>query len=213
MPASHPTYHTAESISRWSLTYKIAGWAIGVYWFFQLIIGLLHLEDRMMALQNHFPTLPWYGWVILLLAIALFGGLEGAVRWNKNEIAPILGWKGSLQNDAFLLARKIRDFVAQFIASNGDVPKLPITDDAKEKLRVSAEVGEWGNRFTAKFRATLADEIERTVQRLRAEGVEPDFTTLGVLSQPQLYPTAVLHLAGLLMAGALSLTLLERADE
>jgi hypothetical protein len=200
---------TFKSIVRWSLTVKIGGAAIGLFWFLQWIKNELlpaATEERL-RLLNLLPHFPWYIWVIICLSVALVGTFEGVVRWNKNEIAPILGWPETLQNDASLLARRIRDFIAKFIADNGEMPKIVPTGDDNERIRMNGEVSGWCLRFTSLFRATLADDALNIIRRIRAEGVEVDFTIAGVIEQPTLTPHAVMLLSGLLMAAGLSITL------
>jgi hypothetical protein len=55
---------------------------IGIFWFLQLIKDELLPEKwkERLRLLNLLPPRPWYIWVILLLVIALVGGLEGVVR-------------------------------------------------------------------------------------------------------------------------------------
>lgn len=164
---------TVKAIARWSLTVKIGSAAIAPFWFLQWIKNELlpaETEERL-RLLNLLPHFHWYVWVIICLSVALVGSLEGMVRWNKNEIAPIVGWTGTLHNDAFLLARRIRDFIANFIVDNGEMPKLYPTNDNNERMRVNNEIGQWCNRFTARFRANLGDDVEKLLDRIKGEGI------------------------------------------
>jgi len=202
---------TIEAIVRWSLTVKIGGATISVFWFLQLIKDELLPEDwgARLRLLNLLPHLPWYEWAIALLVVFLVGAIEGTLRWNRNEIASILGWTGTLQNDAFLLARRIRDFITKFIADNGEMPRIYPTNDDNERMRMNVAVSDWCNRFTHLFRATLSGEIEDNLNKIRAS-VPLDFTIIGVLKQPTLDPNSLMLLTGLVMAGGLSLTLKEK---
>jgi hypothetical protein len=199
---------TIEAIFRWSLTVKIGGAAIGFFWFLQWIKNELlpaETEERL-RLLNLLPHFHWYIWVILLLIVGLLGCLEGVVRWNRNEIVPIIGLEGTLQNEAFLLAKRIRDFVEQFVAENGEMPKFYPSVSQDEQTRMQVAMSEWCNRFTSLFRATLANEIEAMLRRIRALDAPMDFTFASTL-KTQLGPSHVMLLASLLMGGGLATTL------
>jgi len=98
MPRWKSFRYTVRSITRWSLTVKIGGVVIGVFWFLQLAKDELLPEEweEHLRLLNLLPHFHWYIWVIICLSLALVGTLEGTMRWNKNEIAPMIGWPGSL---------------------------------------------------------------------------------------------------------------------
>jgi hypothetical protein len=200
---------TLESITRWSLTVKVGGTIIGVFWFLQLIKDELLPErwEERLRLLNLLPHWPWYEWTIALLLVFLVGTIEGVIRWNGNEMAPILGWPGTLQNNSFMVAGKMRDFVQKFKADNGEVPRMYPTSDSSQQMRISAAISEWCTLFTRQFRVTLSDEVEDILNKIQAEGIPLDFTIVGVLEQPTLTPNSLLLVAGQLMAGGLSLTL------
>ena len=160
-----------------------------------------------MRLINLIPHWHWYVWEILLLLVFLIGFFEGAVRWNRNEIAAMLGWPGTLQNEAFTLARKMRDFVQEFAKTNGGIPKIHPTNDENERARMNAAASAWGMKFSQQFRVSLLGDVEKMVERIRAEGVPVDLTAETILNQSILFPNAVMLSAAYLMAGALSLSL------
>ena len=204
---------TFESVVNWSLTVKIGGTIIGVFWFLQLIKDEFLPEDweARLRLLNLVPHFHWYIWAILALLVFLVGTFEGTFRWNKNEIAPILGWPGTLQNNAFLEAKKIRDFVANFTSTNGRSPEIYPTDDPNARTRMQIAASDWNNLFSQQFRVNLQTEVEDIIDKIEAEGIPMDYAIQSVLSQPSLNPNSVMLLAGLVMAGGLSLTLLNRA--
>jgi hypothetical protein len=200
---------TAKKIVHWSLVVKIGGSIIGVFWFLQLIKDELlpeELEARL-RLLNLIPHWPWYVWLILALLVCLIGLFEGTYRWNKHEVAPIIGWPETLQNEAFLLATKIRDFIEDFTDKNGLPPEIYPTGDENTRTRMQIAASDWNNRFTQQFRVNLRDEVGGVIDRIRAEGIPMDYAMEGILIQPHVNPNSVMLLAGLLMGGGLALTL------
>ena len=201
--------HTFRKITEWSYTVKIGGAIVGLFWFLQWIRDewLPQQWEERLRLINLIPHWHWYVWVILLLLVFLIGFFEGAVRWNRNEIAAMLGWPGTLQNEAFALARKMRDFVQEFAKTNGGIPKIHPTNDENERARMNAAASAWGMKFSQQFRVSLLGDVEKMVERIRAEGVPVDLTAETILNQSILFPNAVMLSAAYLMAGALSLSL------
>src|ERR1039457_4578857 len=58
-------------------------------------------RPKLIELLHH---LPWYAWVILLLILFIWQIGEHAyklIRKAEDQIVPIVGWPGTLQNDAF----------------------------------------------------------------------------------------------------------------
>ncbi|MGB9105961.1 MAG: hypothetical protein WCC59_14465 [Terriglobales bacterium] len=206
-------YHTLEAITQRSLFVKVGGTAIGIFWFLQLVKDELLPEEweGKLRLLNLLPHLHWYIWVILFLSVLLIGLVEGAIRWNSKDIAPILGWPGSLQNDAFQTASKMRDFIRTFISNNSEMPTLIVYSDEEKTRQAHREISEWCVRFTMLFRTTLDAEVRSTMGRIRAEGVPMDFSIMGLLDQASVSPDAVMSLAGLLMGAGLSLSLKKRS--
>lgn len=201
--------HTLRKIIDWSLTAKIGGSIIGLFWFLQWIRDewLPQKWEERLRLINLIPHWHWYIWAILLLTVFLFGAFEGAVRWNRNEVAPLLGWPGTLQNGAFVLARRMRDFIQEFAKNNGGIPEIRPTNDENERIRMNAEATAWGMKFSQQFRVSLLEEAEKMVEKIRAQGVAIDLTAETILHQSVLFPNAVMLSAAYLMAGALSLSL------
>jgi len=203
---------TAKKIISWSLVVKIGGSIVGLFWFVQWLRDEFvpqQWEERLRII-NLIPHWHWYVRVILALLVCLIGSFEGIYRWNKHEIAPIIGWAGTLQNDAFVVAQEIRDFIAGFITRNGEIPKIYPSNSADEQARMHTAVSNWCVLFSQQFRVTLSDEVEQTIDKIRAQGIPMDYAIEGVLAQPTLNPNSVMLLSGLLMGGGLSLTLLRK---
>jgi hypothetical protein len=137
--------------------------------------------------------LPWYSWVISFLVVLLLGLLEGIIRWNIKTILPLIGLEGSLQNDAFQVAAKIRDFIGEFIRKNGKMP--------------NGETKEWCLKFTLLFRGTLNAEVRGMLARIEADGITMDSSISGLLDQAFLTPNVLMSVAGMLMGAGLSLSL------
>jgi hypothetical protein len=200
---------TLKAIARRSLTVKIGGTAIGIFWGLQLIKDELLPEkwEGKLRLLNLLPHFPLYIWGSLCAVIAVVVLVEGATRWNCVDIAPILGWPDSLHNNAFQTAAKIRDFIEDFISDNGEMPPITVYSDEEKTRQAHARISEWCIRFTMLFRSTLDTEVRDLLMRIRAEGIPLDFSIMGLLDQASVNPSTVMSVAGLLMAAGLSLSL------
>jgi hypothetical protein len=105
-----------------------------------------------------------------------------------------------------MVCAKIRDFIRDFKAKNGELPILEVTPDAEKRLQMDRDRTAWGLKFTHAFSEELGTPIKTVLHRLGAEG-QSDVRINPLLERTPFYPDFALELAAVIFKMALRLTL------